>query len=246
MSTSHDNPWKSLHLGKNVELISSDANGLAAFNKPAGILSHPNRSGEESRSLLNAPYVLESEFFQVVGGRRIWLLNRLDSATSGVILLTSSEVLAKTIKEQFKKKSIFKRYVALVFGKPQKPSDIWRDRLAIQKKAGQIRTSTGHIPSESGMLLLKTWTTALGPVSLIRLDPKTGRSHQLRVQCSTRHLPIVGDQTYGDFTKNRAFLKNTGNKRLFLHSEETKFTYDYAGKAYPFQAHAPLPEDFHG
>ena len=118
--------------------------------------------------------------------------------------------------------------------------------ISHSKKAGQIRTSTGHIPSESGMLLLKTWTTALGPVSLIRLDPKTGRSHQLRVQCSTRHLPIVGDQTYGDFTKNRAFLKNTGNKRLFLHSEETKFTYDYAGKAYPFQAHAPLPEDFHG
>lgn len=244
MSTSHSIFWKSLPLGKAVDLLISDPNGLAAFNKPAGILSHPNRGGEESRSLINAPYTLDGEFFLIPSGKKIWLLNRLDSATSGVILVCSNESLVKTIRAEFKKKTIFKRYLALVFGKPNKTSDTWRDRLAIEKKAGQIRTSSGHIPAESTMTLLNTKVSVTGPLSLIRLDPKTGRSHQLRVQCATRHLPIVGDQTYGDFTKNKQYAKNSGNKRLFLHSAETKFTYEFSNKTYPFHAIAPMPYCF--
>jgi len=244
VSTAQDSHWKSLPLGKGVELIAADANGLAAFNKPAGILSHPNKAGEEVRSLLNAPYAIDGEFYQVAGGRRIWLLNRLDSATSGVILLTASENLAKIIRELFKGKTVYKSYYAVVFGKPQKATELWRDRLAIEKKAGQIRTSTGHIPSESNMKLSKSWSTSSGTVSLIQLEPRTGRSHQLRVQCATRHLPIIGDQTYGDFNKNKLFTKSTGSKRLFLHSYETMFTYQYAGKPHVFSVKAEIPAEF--
>jgi 23S rRNA-/tRNA-specific pseudouridylate synthase len=66
------------------------------------------------------------------------------------------------------------------------------------------------------------------------------------VQCAKRQSPIIGDQTYGDFALNRAFAKATGNKRLFLHSLETSFTYDFAGKSYAFKAAAPLPPEFQG
>ena len=85
----------------------------------------------------------------------------------------------------------------------------------------------------------RTFSTAL-----IRLEPRTGRSHQLRVQCAKRHLPIIGDQTYGDFALNREFAKAVKSKRLFLHSLETSFNYEFAGKSFPFKASAPLPAEF--
>jgi 23S rRNA-/tRNA-specific pseudouridylate synthase len=81
-------------------------------------------------------------------------------------------------------------------------------------------------------------------LTLIQLEPRTGRSHQLRVQCARRNLPIVGDQTYGDFARNRAFAKSTGSKRLFLHSITTEFNYEYRGARQVFSATAPLPEEF--
>ena len=57
-------------------------------------------------------------------------------------------------------------------------------------------------------------------------------------------LPIVGDATYGDFKANRAFAKRTGLRRLFLHSAETRFDYDFAGQSFSFKATAPLPREF--
>ena len=81
-------------------------------------------------------------------------------------------------------------------------------------------------------------------MALIQLEPRTGRSHQLRVQCAKRHLPIAGDQTYGDFGQNRAFTKLTGEKRLFLHSRATRFNYTLGGKEHSFAADAPLPREF--
>ena len=87
-------------------------------------------------------------------------------------------------------------------------------------------------------------TVQVAPLALIQLEPKTGRSHQLRVQCAKRHLPIVGDATYGDFAANRAFAKRTGEKRLFLHSLETSFAYGFRGRVWHFAAKAPLPAEF--
>ena len=81
-------------------------------------------------------------------------------------------------------------------------------------------------------------------VCLVRLEPRTGRSHQLRVQCAKRHLPIVGDQTYGDFPRNRAFAKLAETKRMFLHSHETQFDYEWKGRRHGFAAKAPTPAEF--
>lgn len=236
--------WSALPLGRDVTLIASDPNGLAALAKPAGVLSHPNASGEEDRALLPAPYALDGEYYHWTGDgaeHRLWLLNRLDSATSGVILVCADEALAAQMKLHFRQKRVRKVYQALVFGRPTAPMQIWRDRLAVQKRAGQIRTSAqGHIPAECRMLL----TRSRGALSLLRLEPITGRSHQLRVQCAKRGLPIVGDATYGDFARNREFAKATRQKRLFLHSLETSFDYELGGRTYHFSATAPLPPEF--
>lgn len=245
---SEDDFWAALPLGRGVTLLNRDRAGLAALSKPAGILSHPNRPGEESRSLLAAPYDLEGEFYHwpaAPGGpaRRLWLLNRLDSATSGVILVAAGGPLADGIRAQFKQKQVKKVYVALVFGRPVRASEVWRDRLAVAKRQGVVRTGAGPIPAESRMSLLRT-AAGPPPLSLLRLEPRTGRSHQLRVQCADRHLPIVGDQTYGDFRRNRDFARRAGTERLFLHSFETAFTYQVNGRSRPFQARAPLPPEF--
>jgi 23S rRNA-/tRNA-specific pseudouridylate synthase len=267
MSEAGESLWKTLPLGRGVQLLERDRNGLVALAKPAGILSHPNGPGDESRSLLNARYNLEGEYFEwthsgpmsrtgpavppepAVQGEpktpfRLWLLNRLDSATSGVILAASNEELANAIKAQFKKKKVRKVYQALVFGAPRRSSELWNDRLAVSKEGGHIRTEAdrGSV-AESRVSSVRTGR-GQARVSLLKLEPLTGKSHQLRVQCAKRGLPIVGDQTYGDFARNREFSKVSGHKRLFLHSLETSFEYEYAGSESRFFAHASLPPEF--
>jgi tRNA pseudouridine65 synthase len=161
-----------------------------------------------------------------------------------VILLAADEALAGAIREQFARKRIQKVYHALVFGKPPAREQVWRDHLAVQKRGGQVRThAAGNVPAETRMRFVGQQQGAFS-TSLLRLEPRTGRSHQLRVQCAKRQLPIVGDQTYGDFGLNRTFAKATGEKRLFLHSLETSFEYEWQGRKRRFRAEAPLPEAF--
>lgn len=236
-------------LGKGVEVIQFHEAGLIALNKPAGVLSHPNKRGEESRSLLQANYTQTGEYYgwqdSAHREQRAWLLNRLDSATSGVVLLAIDGELATYIRTLFKSKRIQKYYAALVFGRPITRKEVWHDRIAVQKSGGQIRTAgRGNIPAVAGMQLLKTLTTSSPPLSLIQLEPRTGRSHQLRVQCAHRHLPIVGDATYGDFRLNRNFGKSRAQKRLFLHSTRTSFDFEWGGQHHRFKAEAPIPPEF--
>ena len=254
--------WSNLPLGNGVALLTHDANGLAALSKPAGLLSHPNRAGEEDRSLLNAAYDAEAECFtwtptadsaSAVGGAaadrvapmRLHLLNRLDSATSGLILVCADAALAKAIRALFKGKRVKKVYLALVFGRALRRVEQWRDRLEVSKTGGKIRTDRG------GPLMSETQATVLSErlrtdpaLTLLQLEPRTGRSHQLRVQCAGRHLPVVGDMTYGNFAANRAFLKAGGPPRMFLHAMETSFDYEWRDRPNHFSAKAPPPPEF--
>ena len=248
MNTAPAGFWAALPLGRDVRLLTQDANGLAAFDKPAGILSHPNQPGDQPRSLLTCRYAEAEQCYtwQDAAGapHRLWLLNRLDSATSGVILAAASEPLARLVRTLFAKKQVRKTYQALVFGTPPRRKETWHDQLAVQKKGGVVRTRTvGNIPSLTECRLVRH-TQGTFSLSLIELEPKTGRSHQLRVQCAKRGLPIVGDQTYGDFDRNRTFAKTTGTKRLFLHSASISLTYELAGRKTAFRAEAFLPGEF--
>ena len=229
--------------------MACDRNGLAALDKPAGVLSHPNGPRDEGRSLVRARYDPGEECFEWLGpaGKkgRLWLLNRLDSATSGLILVAADGALAREIRAQFLKRRVRKVYQALVFGKPRQTSETWRDSLGVKREAGRIRTvpGGGSLAAESRMTLVRS-APGSPRISLIQLEPSTGRSHQLRVQCARRGLPIVGDGTYGDFGANRRFAKGGGSKRMFLHSLEVGFAYDLGGGSHSFQAKAPLPAEF--
>lgn len=239
-----------LPLHDGVEVLTRAPGGLMAFDKPATVLSHPNMKSEQPRALLTCDYSIEGEFFRWTdatgAGRTLWLLNRLDSHTSGVILgVLDNTELARRIRALFREKHIRKVYHALVFGKPSQSSAVWKDRLAVEKRGGQVRSRAGEgIPSESEVRVLRQRRDAALALALIELTPRTGRSHQLRVQCAHHRLPIVGDATYGDFGANRALAKATGVKRLCLHSHETRFDYEHEGRAVKFVATAPTPAEF--
>ena len=225
-----------------------DGNGVAAFAKPAGVLSHPNLPGDVPRALLTCAYDQHQECFvwRDASGveNRLWLLNRLDSATSGVILAASNGEVAVIIKRQFARGQVRKIYQALVFGVPRASKQVWRDHLAIAKRDSLIRAGpAGSITAMAHFTVLRR-ISGLPSLALVQLDPKTGRTHQLRVQCARRGLPIVGDQTYGDFRLNREFAKATGYRRLFLHSLTTHFSYELNRRTHIFAATAALPDEF--
>jgi 23S rRNA pseudouridine955/2504/2580 synthase len=241
--------WSDLPFGHGVRRVALDANGLAALDKPQGVLSHPNVPRDEGRSLVRAHYDSDEECFEWPGAggatRRLWLINRLDSATSGLILASTSGALAREVRAQFQRRQVRKTYKALVFGRPLHPAETWKDVLNVRKQGGRIRTAAagGNLPAECRMTLERPGPGP-APTSLIRLEPHTGRSHQLRVQCAKRGLPIVGDQTYGNFRANREFAKAEGSKRMFLHSLEIAFSYEFGGREYEFSALAPMPPEF--
>ncbi|MCC5790577.1 MAG: RNA pseudouridine synthase [Opitutales bacterium] len=222
-------------LGKGVKVVGKDKNGLIALYKPAGILSHPNRKGEEKKSLLAVSYDPASRCYE--GG--YYLLNRLDSATTGLILISTDEEVVRAVVKEFEKQRVEKIYHALVFGKPSRSREKWEDVLRVERKSGQLRGQTkggkGGLPATTLMRQIKV-VPGMPPLTVLELQPLTGRTHQLRVQCSQRRLPIVGDQTYGQFQWNRQFARKTGRKGLHLHSAGIRLIYNLKGEKYEFSA----------
>ncbi len=243
------NEWlnaDSLPWGKGVRVAARDENGLIAVDKPSGILSHPNRKGDSSRCLLNGPYDEEIEAYRVGGESDpeecVYLLNRLDSATSGLLLMTTNLVLRDLVRDAFEKKRVRKVYEALAFGVARsRGGDLWKDRLSVKKVEGGLRASAGSGATAETKLLKSNPIPGIPAMSLLMLSPLTGRTHQLRIQSSKRGLPIVGDRTYGDFARNKQVARSKGLKRLCLHCTETAVEYRLKGKTFRFKAVSKRP-----
>jgi 23S rRNA-/tRNA-specific pseudouridylate synthase len=237
--------------GDGVEVIHSNEDGLLAVNKPTGVLSHPNEESaaeDLSRSLLKASYDFEEEcyYWETATGElsKVWLLNRLDSATSGVILMALDAEVAQLVKGQFSTHHVDKVYFAIVRDLVKPTVGEWEDSLKknvykdTKKAKGFVQVSA---KTRYHVNLRPTGSLKL---CLLKLMPLTGRTHQLRVQCAKHGHPIVGDRTYGSFSFNREIKSATEVKRMMLHSGETTVRYSYKGKAKEFKAEAPLPEVF--
>jgi tRNA pseudouridine65 synthase len=228
-----------LPIAGGVTILEQHPLGLVALCKPEGIMSHPNEARGHPKALLTCAYDFEAERYFWADGE-FFLLHRLDSPTSGVILGSLDSALAREVKRAFQSNQIQKTYRALVFGVPRDQSCTWLDRLE-KRGSGSVRVR-GQPNAETQMRLVRILEIAGGVVSELELLPKTGKTHQLRVQAAARGLPMVGDGTYGDFAWNREFAKLHKHKRLFLHALEVHLCLGY--KNLELQAIAPLPEAF--
>lgn len=231
-------------LGPGVTMASVGPEGLYALAKPEGIRSQPKEGSRDAKALLTCSYSLKDEAYHLPpdkGGGKVWLLHRLDSGTSGVILVADQEATTAEVKYAFAKHQIKKMYVAMVFGCPERVNAVWKDLIEVRKERGRLRARPGQ--GSWAEAVMKERARGKGPggaMSLLQLEPKTGRTHQLRIQCSQRNLPIVGDRTYGDFEKNRLFAKGTGQQGMFLHAERVKVPF----RGNDWTVHVPMPSHF--
>tara|TARA_B110000495_G_C23010031_1_gene597272 strand:- start:1087 stop:1842 length:756 start_codon:yes stop_codon:yes gene_type:complete len=237
------NSGNQLPLGRGVRVLKSHPSGLLALAKPSGVRSHPNDEKVDPKALLKLPYNHKMQFFE--GEGIVWhLLHRLDAPTSGVILLTSSEVQAAELRQLFAERKVKKTYYAIVIGKTKTREDIWRDRLKTDHTRGErVRTERGGGATAVAAMRSLRFSVKPPVLSLLELKPETGRTHQLRIQCSQRRVPILGDATYGDFASNRRYARESGKKRLFLHAAQLQFPLEGAPEGV-FKVEDPLPESF--
>lgn len=243
----HTTKADDLPLGPGVRLITCNQHGLVALDKPAGLMSHPNQSQASRRALLSADYHYDAELYTWRHGdveHRAWLVNRLDSPTSGVILLALNESINATIKQLFSRHKVSKIYYALVQRVPSKRLGSWNDQLSKQIYGTHQRSQYPRmVTAKTHYEVLKAPISGL-PVALLKLMPLTGRTHQLRIQCQQHRHPIVGDRTYGSFSFNKELAIKTGEKRLMLHAGKTSMRYLLDGRMHDFHAESALPEAF--
>ncbi|PWU05808.1 MAG: RNA pseudouridine synthase [Verrucomicrobia bacterium] len=239
---------KQLPLGHNVEILSWDPQTtLFALNKSEGLRSHPNKPGIDKKSLLLAPYDLKEECYLYETPDHelvpVYLLNRLDAPTSGVILLCLNKSLVPVIHKLFKNHKIKKTYSAITKNWLKIKEGTWKDNLSSKKIGEKVRTNQGEGRLAQTRFEFIEHNAKLN-LSLVNLMPVTGLTHQLRVQGAIHKHPILGDKTYGDFSFNKEIQGITSRKRLFLHSSQIDVSYVFEGKTYQFIAQASLPEDF--
>jgi len=240
---------EALPLNENVRILEANADGLVAIEKPPGALSHPNKREEIARSVLRANYDYANEYFFWEGeeGRecRAWLINRLDSPTSGVMLLALNEQISGIVKQVFATHKASKFYYAIVRHVPKTNAGTWSDKLRKDAVVGARKIKKLRQVSAKSDFQLITKPTGGFPVAMLKLSPITGRTHQLRVQCKKHGHPIVGDRTYGHFAFNKEVRLETGEKRMMLHSAETVLNYYYKGRVRTFRAKSEIPDAFH-
>ena len=235
-----------LPLDKNSQLLAWEESGIIAIDKAAGVLSHPNPNGKRNaRNLLLADYISEEECYVWLDPKgqtnRFYLCHRLDSPTSGIIIGSCDSETANLIKEKFANREVRKTYHAVTCFNPKAKEGHWVDRLIEKRVDGKLRVERGNGSTCKANVRFLQKKKGENHLQLIELRPSTGRTHQLRVQCMLRKMPIVGDKTYGDFSLNRKVKKESKLDRLCLHASNIEFSIRKKGQEINFTCESPLP-----
>lgn len=174
--------------------------------------------------------------------RFLELAHRLDRETSGLLVVGKKRSALTRLHDLFREGGIRKRYLALVKGRWLNP--VQHVRLPLRKfldEAGERRVSVSGEgkPAHSIVRLVARWQN----FSLVEVELKTGRTHQIRVHLAHLGFPLAGDCKYGDFPLNKD-LQRAGLKRMFLHAGSLQLPHPATGEM--LELHAPLPEDLTG
>ncbi|MBD3415483.1 MAG: RluA family pseudouridine synthase [Candidatus Aminicenantes bacterium] len=206
---------------------------LAVVNKPSGLIVHPG-AGTQKPTLVHALIHHFPEMKEVGPQTRPGIVHRLDKETSGLLVVAKNSEALQALKHQFKQRQVEKIYLGLVWGRYVKNKGVisWPvGRHVTQGARISIRTKKPK-KAETRFEVLNVFQEH----SLLRIQPVTGRTHQIRVHMSASGHPIVGDKRYG-----RKKKKNRIQSRMFLHAASLSFFHPRTQKRMSFEI--PLPDD---
>ena len=213
-----------------------DDRHVVVVNKKAGMVVHP-APGHASGTLVNALLAHSTDLSGIGGVMRPGIVHRLDSGTSGVLVVAKNDRAHRSLQAQFQKRSVSKVYLALAHGTTSEKfaidRPIGRDVLHRTKISSRTRS-----PREARSEVKRL--EKLPGCSLLEIRILTGRTHQIRVHLSEAGHPIVGDCDYGAPSKAIHPLRDF--ERPALHALRLGFVHPESGEAVSFEA--PLPEDF--
>ena len=170
------------------------------------------------------------------------LAHRLDRETSGLLVVAKKRAALVKLHDQFREGGIGKRYFALVKGRWR--NELQHVRLPLYKYLTvegerRVQVSEEGKPAHSIVRLISRWQN----FSLVEVELKTGRTHQIRVHLAHLGFPLAGDDKYGDFALNRD-LQKVGLKRMFLHAAKLRLPHPLTGEAVALDS--PLPIELAG
>ncbi len=215
---------------------------LIVVNKPAGIVVHP-AAGVTSGTLANALAFHFQQLSTAGGMVRPGIVHRLDKGTSGLMVVAKTESAHEDLADQFRDREVFKSYMALVHGQVEKRTG-QIDQPIARDRGNRTRMAVvrGGRPSISIYRVRKRFER----FTLLNVELKTGRTHQIRVHLAWLKHPVVGDEAYGSGRDKtvpdhqlRSSIANLG--RQFLHAEQLGFRHPRTKEDLRFTA--PLPAE---
>ena len=223
-----------------LDIIYQDAD-LLVLNKPAGMVVHP-APGHYSGTLVNALLHHCPDLSGIGGEIRPGIVHRLDKDTTGILIAAKNADAQAKLAEQFKSRTVQKKYLAVVHGHMKKPSG----RIVMPIGRHPIDRKKMSTITRSGKNAETRWDVleSLAETSLVEVDLLTGRTHQIRVHLAALHHAVIGDPLYGPKTtphsaEVRRLLQPIA--RQMLHAWQIHFIHPGTGAEMSFMA--PLPDD---
>ena len=207
---------------------------IIVVNKPVDLPVHKNDFMPHDAAYL-------TKLIGELTGNWIFNVHRLDSKTSGIIVLAFSSEIAHKLTLSFERREVKKTYYAIVQGNPG--NGVFDRKVVVKKK------SVFKKPAVTKFQTLKSVTTKISYkdkkdflLGLVEVFPETGRWHQIRQHFSQYRFDILGDTQHGDFTLNKIIAEITGINRLFLHAGKLAFVHPVTNEYMTFET--GLPQDF--
>lgn len=217
-------------VGKPFEIVYEDE-ALLVLDKPAGLAVHGG-SGVSFG-------VIEQLRRQRPEAKFLELVHRLDRETSGLLIVAKKRSALTVLHDMMREGKVRKRYLTLVAGRWMNPlQHIKQPLYKFLTEGGERRVcvSPEGKPAHSIVRLQQRWKEC----SLVEVELKTGRTHQIRVHLSHAGFPLYGDDKYGDFALNKQ-LEKAGLKRMFLHAARLGFQHPLTDRL--IELEAPLPPE---